>query len=246
MRPFLKPAVVQLGAIALAFTAVVRPVSAGGELVSLSHLAPMLGYTYTWIGSESAVALTRPGLYVLVRTGNPLYDVNDAVESTAQAPLFRNNDMYIGSKLVARLRSLAIRYAEPTIRGAPAPAGPIVDHGGAHGVLTLAATPTTVSDAVMVRGSGPPNVPLTITLSADITRELPRVVLSRTNIETDAAGKFSVQISTAPLYLQNSTILISATSLPGVTEAQTSFVLGQTSPNIAHPVDELPRDFKPH
>jgi hypothetical protein len=116
----------------------------------------------------------------------------------------------------------------------------------AQGSLAISARPTNISDAVIVSGSGPANVPITITLSADIERDIPRVTLSRTTIDTDPDGKFVVQISTAPLHLQKSIVLISATSLPGVTEAHTSFILGQPNPTIAHPVDELPRDFRPH
>jgi hypothetical protein len=115
-----------------------------------------------------------------------------------------------------------------------------------HGTLTVATVPTKDSDAVIVSGTGPANVPLTITLSADISRDLPRVLLSRTHIETDAAGNFSSRISTSPLELRNSIVLVSATSVAGVTEAHTAFVLAGPSPNIAHGVDELPRDFRPH
>jgi hypothetical protein len=228
--------------LALTSIIVAAPAAAADTTVALAHLAPALGYSYTWIGSESAVALTRPGLYILVRTGNQLYDVNNSIETTAQPPVFRNNDIYVGAALVARLRVLAAKYAPAHDAGdvaraisAPAPTG----------ALALTAVPTKISDAVIVSGSGPADVPLTITLSADIQRDMPRVLLSRTTIHTDGEGKFSVQISTAPLHLQKSLVLISATSLPGIAEAHTSFILGQPSPTIAHPLDELPRDFRP-
>jgi hypothetical protein len=243
MRRFLRSAALYVSAAALATSAVPLPAGAAGGFVSLAHLAPELGYTYTWVASESAVALTRPGLYILVRTGNPLYDVNETVETTAQTPEFRDNDIYVGTALVARLRALAGKYGardrSDAVEALPA-AMPV------HGALTVAVVPTGVSDAVVVSGTGPANVPLMIALSADISRDLPRVLLSRTSAVTDAAGKFSVSIPTAPLHLAQSLVLISATSLPGVTEAHTSFVLGQPSPGIAHPVDDLPRDFKPH
>lgn len=244
MRRFLRSAALYVSAAALVTSAVPRPAGAAGEFVSLAHLAPELGYTYTWVASESAVALTRPGLYILVRTGNPLYDVNETVEATPQTPQFRDNDIYVGTVLVARLRALAVKYGARD--HSDAASGAVPPAAAAHGALTIAAVPTGLSDAVIVSGSGPANVPLTITLSADISRDLPRVLLSRTNVATDAGGKFAVSISTAPLHLAQSVVLISATSVPGVTEAHTSFVLGQPSPGIAHPVDELPRDFKPH
>lgn len=246
MRRFLPAAVVQTGTIALAFTCMLRPAGAGDAFVPLARLAPELGYTYTWIASESAVVLTRPGVYVLVRTGNPLYDVNESVESTVVPPQYRDNDIYVGSALVARLRALALKDAPRAVRAEPFGAAPAAAAAPPAGSLTLSATPTGVSDVVTVSGSGPANVPLTITLSADIARDLPRVVLSRTKTGTDGAGKFSIAIPTAPLHFQGSLVLVSATSLPGVREAQTSFVLGPPSPGIAHPVDELPRDFRPH
>jgi hypothetical protein len=230
--------------LAAATALVCSPVAAADHVVSLTHLAPTLGYTYTWISSESAVALTRPGLYVLIRTGNPLYDVNDSVESTTQVPQYHDNDLFIGTGLTQRLRALAQKYrAHANLGDTETPARSVA---AASGSLTLSVAPTGSSDAIVARGTGPANVPLTITLSADIIRDMPRVLLSRTNVQTDDEGKFSVVISTAPLYLQNSLVLVSATSLPGVAEARTSFVLGQTSPAIAHPVDELPHDFKPH
>jgi hypothetical protein len=243
MRRSVHALVARAALLALSSIVCRAPVAAAEPTVSLSHLGPALGYRCTWIASESAIALTRPGLYILVRTGNPLYDVNESVETTPQTPEFRKNDIYIGAALVARLRVLAAQYA-------PARNGVTMDRqadppSAAHGALAFTAAPTGVSDAVLISGTGPPNVPLTITLSADIVRDMPRVTLSRTRLETDAAGNFSVQVSTAPLHLQKSLILISATSLPGVTEAHVSFVLGQPSPEIAHPLDELPRDYKP-
>jgi hypothetical protein len=246
MRRFLQAFAIHAGAIALAFSAASQPVSAAGGLVALSHLASELGYNYTWIGSESAVALTRPGVYILVRAGNQLYDVNDAVESTDSSPQYRDNDIYVGPALVTRLRGLAVKYAPDAERMSPPDAPPGTPGAMVHGALTVAANPTNVSDAVVVSGSGPANEPLTITLWADIARDIPRVLLSRTNTATDASGHFSVAISTAPLIWQKSTLVVSAASVPGVTEAHTSFLLGQPSPKIAHPVDELPRDFRPH
>lgn len=243
MRRSLQTAVVHCATIAFALTAAVGT-AAANDGVSLTHLAPALGYTYTWVASESAVALTRPGLYVLVRSGNPIYDVNDAIETAAQAPQFRDNQMYIGAALASRLRALAVKYAPRVEHPATVAAGPPAE--APHGALTVAATPTTISDAVVVSGSGPANLPLTITLSADVARDLPRILLSRTNVVTDAAGNYSVQISTAPLHLQKSVVLVSATSVPGVSAAHVSFILGQPSPKIAHPLDETPRDFKPH
>lgn len=242
MRRLFSAFVAQAATLALTSLTVTSPAAAAQTTVALARLAPTLGYTYTWIGSEAAVALTRPGLYILVRTGNQLYDVNDSIETTAQPPVFRNNDIYVGSALVARLRALAAKYA-PTRGEGGASRGITVPTPS--GALTVSAVPTNISSAVIVSGSGPADVPLTITLSADIARDIPRVVLSRTTTHTDGDGKFSVQISTAPLYTEKSLVLISATSLPGISEGHTSFVLGQPSSKIAHPVDETPHDFRP-
>ncbi len=246
MQRFLSSAATRLGALGLGFALTVHPAAAAEHFVALSHLAPELGYHYVWVASESAVALTRPGLYVLVRSGNPLYDVNDAVETTAEAPRFHDNDVYVGPAFAARLRSLAIRSVASRELPQPPGAPSTLAAGPLRGILTLNAVPTNISDALVVSGNGPANAPLTITLWADIARDLPRVLVSRTSAQTDATGTFSLEISTAPLHLQKSRILITATSVAGVTEAHTSLVLGQPSPNIAHPIDELPRDFRPH
>lgn len=246
MRRSLSAALVPLGAIAFALSLATSPAAAAGDLVPLARLAPELGYTYTWVAAESAVALTKPGLYVLVRTGNSLYDVNDHIESTPQAPVYANNDILIGTSLAARLRSLASAPAPRSGIANPIDVQPSFAAAPTHGTLTVAAVPTNTSDAFIVSGTGPANAPLTITVSADITQDIPRVVLSRTNIETDAAGNYSARISTAPLHLQHSIVLVSASSAPGVTEAYTSFELGKPNPKMAHPVDEVPHDYRPH
>jgi len=230
-------------AFALVFPS--RSAASGEDLVPLARIAPQLGYSYAWIASESAVALTRPGVYVLIRTGNPLYDVNDSVESTTQIPQYRNNDIYIGPSLVARLRSLAGNaVASHPSTSIPA-ARSLIASAPVHGSLTVIVSPTHTADAVIVEGTGPPSVPLTITLTADISREIPRVLLSRTYAETDKDGNFTARLSTAPLYVQKSTIHVAVTSLVGISEADTSFAVSQPNAGIAHPVDELPRDFRP-
>jgi hypothetical protein len=236
--------------VALLFVAFVlafpgRSAIAGEDLVPLSRIAPQLGYTYTWLASEAAVALTRPGVYVLIRTGNPLYDVNDAVESTTEVPQFRNNDIFIGPSLVARLRSLAGNSTATHPSESMTVSRRLIASAPVHGALTVTVSSTHTADAVIVAGKGPPSVPVTITLTADISREIPRVLLSRTYAETDKDGNFTARLSSAPLYFQKSTIYVAVTSLVGITEADTSFALGQPNPGVAHPVDELPRDFRP-
>jgi len=230
-------------AFALVFSS--RSAIAGEDLVSLARVAPQLGYSYTWIPSESAVALTRPGVYVLIRTGNPLYDVNDSVESTTQVPQFRNNDILIGRSLVARLRSLAANSAGNHPSESIAVSRRLVASAPVHGALTVSVSSAQTADAVVIAGTGPPSVPLTITLTADISREIPRVLLSRTYAETDKDGNFTARLSTAPLYFQKSTIHVAVTSLAGITEADTSFAVGLPNANLAHPVEELPPDFRP-
>lgn len=233
-----------LAVAALVLTVLPRPVPAAEGMQPLSRVAPQLGYGYAWIASQSAVALTRPGVYVLVRAGNQLYDVNESIESTSVAPAYHDNDIYVGASLVTQLRAIAAKY--PLGRAVAAlAAGPAVSEvPEVRGSLALSVMPSNGAESIDVTGTGPASVPVDIALYADVSRDVPRIVISRTRLRTDASGKFAARISLAPLHLQKSLVRIVATSLSGIAPADASLVLGQPNPAVANPVDQTPRDFR--
>src|ERR1700680_2233758 len=102
----------------VAFAAVTpAAIEARGD-VAISRVAAELGYAYAYLGPEDAVSLSRPGVTILVRPGERLFDVNDRTEAMDGAvPRFSRNDLYVSEQFVARLRAIAARYATPTVSG---------------------------------------------------------------------------------------------------------------------------------
>src|ERR1700729_1389527 len=82
-------------------------------------------------------------------------------------------------------------------------------------ISALVVKPHTGAEAIDVDGSAAANSVLTITLVSTFSLDLPDVVLSRTNVDTDARGAFSTVISLAPGYTRGSIVTVYATSTDG-------------------------------
>jgi hypothetical protein len=95
------------------------PLGAAAEhRTALLKVAANLGYTYSYLGPEDAVSMTRPGVTIVIRPGERLFDVNDETEAMdGTAPLFSRNDIFISDGMVARLRQLAKRYPAAGMTG---------------------------------------------------------------------------------------------------------------------------------
>ncbi|MGZ3499299.1 MAG: stalk domain-containing protein [Vulcanimicrobiaceae bacterium] len=226
---------------ALCFMGVTQPVWAVQQELPLARVAASAGLTYSWLSAERAVSLMRPGIVIVIRPGQSLYEVNDRVESSATAPRYANNDIYVSASFAehitqlarqAQLRSQDIQNLERAYGAAAAPTAPAVS-----GSISLDVHPLQGSEAVIVTGHAPPTAPVMITLLATLSSDLPTVVVSRHNISADPDGKFQAIIPIAADFLRGSYLKVLATSVPSVVSASAQVLVGPPSPGLKVPAD---------
>jgi hypothetical protein len=203
---------------------------------SLAAVANHDGYNVQWLLPERSVRLYRPGLVIVIRPGATMYEVNNRVEFTDAAPRYVNGDMLVSSSLAARLARLASIVAAsqtPTrqVRFAQAPAM-------AGGAITLDVHPQIGSESIAVSGHAPSTAPVTITLLATISPDLPTVVVSRHDVQPDSSGQFQATISIAPDYIRNTTLRVLATSAAGTTPASAAITVGAPNQGVTVPFDQ--------
>lgn len=80
-----------------------------------------------------------------------------------------------------------------------------------------------------------------ITLTGEISRDLPVVVLSRvaTRVKPDGSYEADIGISSAPP--RDTVVIATVTSVTGVKSSSTRLVLKMTSPSVTSPLDKLPQ-----
>jgi hypothetical protein len=227
-------AAAMLGSLVMGSTA-----QAQSARVSLSALAARSSYNLQWLLPERSVRLYRPGLVIVIRPGERQYEVNNRVEFSDAAPVYVNGDMLVSTSLASRLRRLAaMAYVPPTrtnaaslgVRFTEAPAA-------AAGPVSIDARPLQGSEAIAVTGRAPAGVPVTITLLATISPDLPTVVVSRHDVQADTNGQFQAVIPTAADYLRGSLLRVVATSA-GATPASATVTLGAPNAGVAVPFDK--------
>lgn len=203
---------------------------------SLTAVAGRSGYNVQWLLPERSIRLYRPGLVVVIRPGATMYEVNDRVEFTDVAPRYVNGDMLISSMLAARLGRLAQMAAASTAAGRQTRYAPMPVM--VSGPISLDVRPQLGSEAIAVSGHAPSGAPVTITLLATISADLPTVVLSRHDVQPDANGQFSAIIPTAPDYLRGSIIRVLATSFAGATPASATITVDAPNAGVTVPFDK--------
>lgn len=218
-----------IGTIALGGTA-----QAQSNSVSLSTIAARSSYNLQWLLPERAVRLYRPGLVIVIRPGEREYEVNTRVEFSDAPPTYVNGDMIISRSFAARLSRLASMTAVRTgafsgVRSAEAAV--------ASGPITVDARQQPGAEALNVSGHATAGVPVTITLLATISSDLPTVVVSRHDVQPDASGQFQAVISTAPDYLRGSLLRVVATS-GGSVPASATVTVGPPNAGVAVPFDK--------
>ncbi|MHB1798749.1 MAG: hypothetical protein ACYCUI_10665 [Vulcanimicrobiaceae bacterium] len=220
-------------ALAAALSLSMLPAIAAGAQsgVPLATVAARAGLAYRWLGPERSVSLSRPGLVVVLRPGETLYDVNDRVEIADRAPRYAGGDLVVDQSLAAHIERLArtTRSAQLRPPAATASSGPQRTYSGA---IQIEARHLPGSEAIAVNGQAPPGAPVTITLLATLSPDIPTVLVSRSDVQTDVNGRFGAIISTAPDYLRGSTIEVLATSAPGVAPASAHVTLGAPEPGF--------------
>lgn len=198
--------------------------------VPLERVAARAGYQYHWLGPERSLSLSRDGIAIVLRPGDAVYEVNNHVEIAEPAPRYAHGDLVVSAALAAHLTALARRAARaPARRGRPAATATAVT-APMHGSIQLEARPLPGSESLVVEGQVPPNAPLTITLLASLSPEIPVVVLSRHDVQPDVDGRFGVVIPVASDYLRGSTIRVLATSAPGIAPASAQVTLHAPRP----------------
>ncbi len=221
--------------IVLALSPAIAHSQASGE--SLSALAARDGYLMQWLLPGREVALYRAGLVIVVRPGAELYDVDDRVEVMDTAPRYVNGDLLVSSQFAQRLKQLASFQSPPSQPRQPG-AAPAPNFTGS---ISIEMQPLPGSEAVTVNGQAPPGAPVTLTLLATISSDIPTVLVSRHDVQPDVNGRFSATLPIAPDYFHGSLLRVLATSTFGVTPATANVMVD--APNRA--VKDLPADAWP-
>lgn len=204
---------------------------------SLSALAARDGYSMQWLLPEREVALYRAGLVIVVRPGAQLYEVDDRVEVTDSAPRYINGDLLVSSQFAQRLKQLASFQSPPSQPREPgAPPAP-----NFRGSISIEMQPLPGSEDVTVNGQAPPGAPVTLTLLATISSDLPTILVSRHDVQPDVNGRFTATLPIASDYYHGSILRVLATSTFGVTPATANIMVD--APNRAE--TNLPADAWP-
>lgn len=221
------------------FALVTTPGSAAQSSVPLSSIADRSGYTLHWLLPERSVSLARPGLVIVVRPGALMYEVNNHVEFTDTPPQYRSGDIFVSSSLAARLARLATIAARAEQPASVARLGP--SEVPASGAITMDVRQQPGTEGISVSGHAPSQAPVTVTLLATISADIPTVVVSRQNIQPDANGNFQAVVPVAPDYLRGSFLRVLATSVSGVTPATAQITVGPPNGGVTVPAEQTPQ-----
>lgn len=219
-------------ATALALTLPALPAGAA-QRIPLHRVASQAGYQYRWSPVGSTVVLSRPGIIVVLRPGAQVYQVNDHDEVANTAPAFSRGDLYVTQALARHLEALARR----TSPAAAASAGsPSTGDRTAQGSITLEARQLQGAEAIDVQGTAPAGLPVTITLLALVSPDLPTIVVSRHDVAADSGGRFGAVIPIASAYERGTILRIVATSASGVASAQAQLITGAPNAGVSVPL----------
>jgi hypothetical protein len=242
LRPFYQ---VVLFALCLQVTTL-SVVADSAQSVPLATVARAAHLQYTWLSASRAVQLSGPGIVLVIRPGDNLYEVDDRVEVTAVTPRYISNDIYVSRKLANHINQLvwqAQRLASIQEAQAASVMNAMLQQVNApelHGTIVLNVTQLQGAEAVLVTGTAPPSAPVRITLLATLSSEIPNVLLSRHDLMAGPDGKFQAIVPIAPDYLRDSFIHVLATSSPGVISASSQLLIHSANAGINVPVDAYP------
>lgn len=212
--------------------------------VPLSSVARSAHLTFAWLTGANAVQLSGPGIVMVFRPGDSLYEVNDRVESAAVAPRSANNDIYVSSALAAHISALA-RYAQERLAAAQnaqraAAMQNIASMTELRGAISMNVEQLKGAEAVLVTGEAPPSAPVLITLLGLISSELPNVVVGRHDLQAGSDGKFQAIVPIGADYVRGSYIKVLATSGPGVSPASSQLLIAPANAGLVVPYEQQP------
>lgn len=217
---------------ALALTLPALPAGAV-DSVPLHHVASHAGYQYQWSPAGSSVVLYRPGTVVVLWPGTQVYQVNNRVEVASRAPSYSHGDLLVSSSLANHLEVLARRNSPAA---APSAGASQQLDRTAQGAITLEARHLQGSEAIAVDGTAPAGAPVTITLLATVSPDVPTILVSRHDVITDVNGRFGAVIPIASAFERGTTLTILATSAPGVASAQAQLITGAPNQGVSVPM----------
>jgi Copper amine oxidase N-terminal domain len=225
--------------IALAVLALGLPALPAGaqQRVAVSAVAAHSGYTYRWAPQGSVVVLSRPGMVVVLRPGSQVYQVNDHDEVADMAPSYSRGDLYVSASLAGHLEALARRLSPTAAHSAETLA---TTDTSARGAITMEARQLQGAEAITVNGSAPAGAPVTITLLAVVSSDIPTIVVSRNDVVTDESGRFTAIIPIASAYERGTLLRVVATSSAGVASASTQLVMEAPNNGVTVPLEQLP------
>jgi hypothetical protein len=226
----------------VAATFVVSTIAQAGaaDMLALTGVARAYGFMYAAEGTQAAVELSRPGLSLLIRAGDPRYQVNDDVRYLNQAPVFRNNQIFVDAAFERVLSDLAARHPWPV------PADPMVvssvpaDASAVPIVLTIGAKYVTGAETIDISGTGPPGFPVSVVLKARMSRDLPTVIVERTTAVVGSDGRYDAVITAASTNLQNTTFFATASGR-GVQPVTAHIDVQKPNQGLHSPNDGLPK-----
>lgn len=205
------------GALVLATTG--SPALADDGL-PLARIARDLGYAYTYLPYENAVALYRPGATIVVRPGDGFFSANERREPVyGMIPVYRNNDVYVSKRFVGEIRNVGRRATERTdaapardvtANGAVAPA--IVRPPLGH-VESIGATYDAVADAIVVRGRATPGSLVALAVRATLAATVPAVTVDSGATYARADGSFATRLGFGIDQYPESTFVVDASGL---------------------------------
>ena len=230
--------------LALALIALPCAVPAAQPDLSLAKVARASGLTYSWLGVQRSVSLTRQGLVIVVRPGAHEFEVNDRVESTADAPRYAGGDLLVSPAMARRIEALARASAPRIAASQPVVTEPVPRGTPLTGSISLQAHPLAGREAVVVEGQAPPAAPVTITLLATISSDIPTVLLTRRELRADSDGRFRAIMPIAADYVRGSILTVRATSVPNVASAETQLLVGAPNEGVSVPAEQLPPDAR--
>ena len=203
-------------------------------LVPVKNVAARDGYRYDWSPDAPSVVLSRAGIVVVLRPGAPVYQVNDRVEVADAPPSYLNGDLFVTGALANRLDVLAERHSSAAQTGTERTAA--ADQS-ARGAISLEARQLQGAEALSVDGTAPPNAPVTITLLAIVSSDVPTIVVSRHDVVTDVSGRFGAVIPIASAYERGTILRVVATSLSGAGSASAQLVTGAPNDGADVPLE---------
>lgn len=218
--------------------------------VPLASVARAAHLDYEWLAATRAIQLSGPGLVLVVRPGDSLYEVNDRVEVAAVTPRYAANDIYVSQALANHITQLARQAWELAGAQAAQIAGAANREvneerseaiaAELQGSIVLNVTPLRGAEALLITGQAPPSAPILITLFATLSSQLPNVLLSRHDLTAGPDGKFQAIVPIAPVYMRDTFIHVLATSSPGVISASAQLLVQEPNQGLKIPAEAQP------